>query len=318
MEEDVRSKDAQGDVGVIAYALLAVMAAVLGLSAAVILNQIAGAKRGAAGTVPAAEEALFEPPQPAITAQRQVLTLTPDAPRWLANARPFPLAPDQPALAVVVIEPDENRHLLDRVMARERNLTIAVAHDFSTTRWRVQNIRREGHEILTLLPTAYGDDFARHANVIRRGLGPQELRRRVSWHLAATAASVGAMDLGGGEVLRDAEAMAVAAAALSEAGALFVDARSHRESLAAPLIRAAGVPATQRTVRVRAQDDAAQIISRLEEAESHALRWNHALVVVEASPATLDALSYWLDARNRDISLAPVSAIVARLRSGSR
>lgn len=313
MEEDGNSREKGNEL---VYALLTVMAAVLGLSAAVILKQVVSARTGEAGTVPSASEASFEAPAPTISLQRQVLALSEEAPRWLANARPFPLSPERSALAVIVIDPVEGKHLADAVLAKDRNITLAVAHDFDTSRWRVQNMRREGHEIVTLLPTGYAEDFSRYANVLGREIGPSELRRRVGWHLAATPVSVGAMDAGGGDVLRDAQALTVAMAVLAEAGVLYVDARSNRTGFAAPIARAAGVPTAQRTVRIAARDDAAQIVSKLEEAEEHARRWQNAVVVVEATEGTLDALGGWLESRDASIALAPVSAVVARLRSG--
>ena len=284
--------------------LLAVMTLFVGVLVTAMTHLSMTAKTGAAGIANAA---------PQISGTTNSVEIIEAQPLWLANARPFNADENEPLVAVIVLDPGEKMRAMDSLLTANQDITPAVAHDFERGRWRVGALRKAGHEVLALLPTDYAADFSAHPNVLRRGLGPQEMRRRALWHLAALPGVVGGMDLGGGDILEDEEALGTIVKAIAETDTLFVNARSNGKSLVTPVARAHEVPVAQATLRIGMKADQRLALSRLSDAQTHAEYWGYAVVIVEPGPEALAAVESWLSEFGRP-RIAPVSAIVKRMR----
>ena len=298
-------------LGVGGIAVCGMFAAILSIVLMVLINQI-GAARLSDAAVPVADEAAFEAPIAAIATVRPA-----DAnAAWIVNSEPFNAKPGQPLIAVIVLDDGINSHAVQRALDWRSPLTFAVAADLDSSQNRLKTIRRAGREALALLPMGYGPDFGRDPNVLRRNLSETELQRRLGWHLARSQGVVGAIDQHGGDIMRDIVALRIVGQGLSAEGLLYVDARSARNSIAAPRLRALGIPTARNTTRIKQDDTVEAALMALTDAEKHAFTWGAAIVVVEAGSGSMDVLADWLRNRNQGIAIAPISHVMRRLRTG--
>lgn len=298
-------------LGAGALALSACIATVLSVFALVAINQI-GAAPVTEAAVPAAEEAVFEPP--ALKIARKPAPTGDGA--WRRNAEPFDPGDAKGVIAVIVLEDGADPHAADRALDWSVPLTFAVVADFETSPHRIKRIRRAGREAMALIPMGYGPEFGHRPNVLERHLSDTEMLRRLHWHLARGGPVVGAMDLDGGDVLRDAHAAGILARGLSEKGMLFVDSSAVSDSIAGTRIRAQGVPTGFRTATIPAGSSIDDAFAVMAEAQAHALDWGTAIVLVHADSDALGGLAMWLRSRDSTVAIAPVSHVVGNLRRG--
>lgn len=239
---------------------------------------------------------------------------SPDAPRWLRYAQPFAAKPEQPLISVILLDRGGPRQQIEDLMERSTALSLAVGYDFGEARKRAWAAHRAGHEVLTAAPFGYEDAFADWPNVLAPHLPLEELDRRVRWHLAAIPNSVGLIDSETGDLAEDAEALSNIMERIAEDGALYVGGQPNGR-LAVALARHAGAPASRANVRLSGAMGQERLVQALKDAELDARKWGEAIIVVDAEPLILEALDGWLDKRDWGVALAPVSAVVGRMRS---
>lgn len=238
-------------------------------------------------------------------------------PAWRRNAVPFSGPADRPRLAVVVLDDGLDARSTMRAIRLNAPVTLAVAPTVEGARSRVDAARRLKREVLLLLPMESEARLVTAPNPIAAHIGREELLRRLSWNLAQIDGYVGVINRHGEKTSRDAQTMRTVMETLHREGLLFVDSRSHADSVAGAVARRMGVPAGDRNAAVRLGDGQKAVIETLAEAEAHAREWGDAIVTIPAERGAIDTLKRWLRTRKSDVVIAPVSAVIGRLRSGA-
>lgn len=306
-----RKRSRRRGLGILGYALAALCLTSLGLGAGALAALMFESRAPGAPAVksPSAHEAPGRPSRPA----------SPDA-SWIRNAAPF--GPDsRPRLAVILVDQGRDPTLSAQAMRMPGPLTLAVAAHLENLEDRVSGVRRSGHEALVALPFDRDPPGVLSGGAIMANLPLEENLRRLRWRIGQAPSAVGILGLGGEAAPRDLKLMEAAMTEIRKAGALFVDSRAHPESLAGAAARRVGAPAGDVALRLDDAGDAESMIARLEEAEGRALVWGTAIAMAELTPQSLEAFRRWSETRSGGeeaaVALAPVSAVVRLLRSGS-
>jgi polysaccharide deacetylase 2 family uncharacterized protein YibQ len=138
----------------------------------------------------------------------------------------------------------------------------------------------------------------------------------MSWNLAQLDGYVGVMNQFGEATTRDPETMRAVMEVIQERGLGFIDSRAHEDSIGSAVARRMGVPTGDQVVAIERGSDDADLGAGLAIAKRHAERWGGAIVTIPADRRLVAALQTWIGEQDRAVKLAPVTAVIARMRSG--
>lgn len=307
-----RPKSRRRRRGLAAYALLGSLLASLGLGAGALAGLMLhprpeDPRAPPAPSIPFSTESIRPAPPPA----------SPEAP-WIRNAAPF--GPDsRPRLAVILVDMGRDPSLSAAALRLPGPLNLALAAHLENLKDRASGVRRNGHEALVALPFDRDPAGALTGGALMANLPVEENLRRLRWRIGQAPEAVGVLGVGGDSATRDLKLMEAVMAEIRNAGALFVDARAHPESLAGAAARRLGTPAGDVALRIDETRDLETMVARLKEAEGRASVWGTAVAMAELSAESLEAVRRWREGRGPEeaapVALAPISAVVKLLRS---
>lgn len=275
---------------------------------------------GRAQEIPAVQPATPAPSAEAPARGGNPPPISPDAP-WIRNAAPFPAADPRPRLAVILVDEGRDPALSAAAQRLSEPLNLALAAHVENLKERVAGARRSGHEVLIALPFDTEPPGVFAGGALMANLPEAENLRRLRWRLGQAPEAVGVLGVGGEIATRNRAMMDSVMGEIRNAGALFVDSRAHPESQAGAAARRMGAPAGDAALRIDESADVEAIMDRLSEAEGRATVWGATIAMGALSPQTLEAFRRWTAERGPSaeapVALAPISAVIKRLRSGS-
>ena len=224
---------------------------------------------------------------------------------WQLYARPFKEAPDQPRVAVIVVDLGLDKAATEAAIAK---LPSEVTLSFSPyaadlAKW-VKKARDGGHEVLIGLPTEPSGFPARDPGplALMLSLSPEDNLTRLETVLAKTGGYTGVAALGS-RFAGSAAQLAPILAALKERGLLYVGDGAAGGDRTPPY---AGITAViDRDPYREAIED------RLAAVAATARDKGRAVAVASARPVTLDRLVAWMNRlSDQGVVAAPASAVV--------
>jgi len=239
-----------------------------------------------------------------------------DALSWVRNAAPFPDGDLAPRLAIIVLDDGSDVSAARSVMRLSAPVSIAIAPTADSAEKTAIAARSAGREVMLLLPMQSESHFDVTPNPIAINVPRPELTRRMNWNLAQFDGYVGVMNQYGEAATRDPQTMRTVLESVKAEGLAFVDARTHPDSVAGAVARRMGIPAGDRNVAIDPGADTSALSKGLASAMDHARRWGTAVITIPAERRLLAALAEWLPQHDPAVKIAPVTAVIKRLRSG--
>jgi hypothetical protein len=203
---------------------------------------------------------------------------------------------------------------LEPILSLGRPVTIAVLPGLPASRAVAERAAAAGLEVLLHLPLE--PEETENARPLGPGgvttaMSDEEIAAVVRDGLVDVPGAVGVNGHMGSKATADRRVMTAVLAVVRERGLFFVDSRTTVRTVALPVARALGVPATERTVFLDNEDDPAYIggqIERLLEA-GRAKGW--AIGIGHAQRITAEVLRHYLpEFEKAGLVLVPVSALV--------
>lgn len=222
-----------------------------------------------------------EPPPPSpeevAAMQRATQLVVQQTQRWQAERgdRVIPWDEAEGHLAIVIDDVGRELHLLEQLLSLRYRLTFAVLPGsvYATgAQLRLRADRRRYREILLHLPMEplEPDQMTEGAEATETFLladdDPQTLQAKLHRALESVPAAVGVNNHMGSRLTTDRAAMGALMPILRERGLLFLDSRTHHETVAEDAAREANVPALSRHVFLDNEVTREAIEARLDEA----------------------------------------------------
>lgn len=255
------------------------------------------------------------PPPPPVTAEEAPFD---GRPAWERFAQAPAEAPGKkPLLAIVIDDVGVTKRELDALLDLDPGVTFAIMGYADRMDDFARKARAKGHELMIHVPMEPQGNADPGPNALKLGLSPDEIRRRLRWHLDRHDSYVGINNHMGSRFTADAAGMAVVAAELKARGLLFLDSKTIGNSEGEDKARAAGIPTASRDVFLDNEIGANAIEAQLVLAERRAREKGTAIAIGHPHVATIEALARFLpQAKARGIAVVPVSTVIFR-RSGT-
>ncbi len=252
------------------------------------------------------------------TAPRDVPAGPPGVPPWRRYAALPPSDDSRPMIVVIIDDLGLNAGRMRRAMALPKPMTLAVLPYGDEVARLAGLARQAGHEVLLHLPM---EPHSRRENpgpnALLVDLDPGEVARRIEWNLDRFAGYVGVNNHMGSRFTERWDKLDPLMRRLRSRGLLFVDSVTSVNSVAGEAARSYGIPTVSRDVFIDHVIDRRSIEAQLRRVERVARRRGQAIALGHPHRETLEALERWLPSlRAKGFSLAPVSAVVARRRTG--
>ncbi|MCP1335802.1 divergent polysaccharide deacetylase family protein [Futiania mangrovi] len=236
-------------------------------------------------------------------------------PAWRRNAVPPPPIAGRPMIAIIIDDMGNSMSSFERILSFDKPLTLSFFPHVENVQAQVDRARAAGFEAMAHIPMEPVLPLDPGPNALLAGLGLNELRSRLDWHLARIDGVVGVNNHMGSLVTADQDAMTVVMDELSRRGLLFVDSRTSAKSVAGPLARRMQLPNVDRDVFIDYEDVQGSIQEQLEILERKAKKYGFAVGIGHPRPMTLDMLEPWLKSiEDRGFVIVPVTTIVKSLR----
>ncbi len=233
-------------------------------------------------------------------------------PAWQQFALAMPPTGGRPMVAIVIDDMGIDKLDAARVIALPGPLTIAFMSYATDLPAQAQAARAAGDEIWMHIPMEPMDgEIDAGPNVLKAGLTPDELRRRLDWALARLPGIVGVNNHMGSRFTQDAPGMAIVMGELRARGLAFLDSRTIATTVAANVAGQMGVPHIDRDVFIDNDESVEAVLRQLEETVQVAQRKGFALAIGHPHPTTIEALQQWLPTlKAKGLVLVPASALV--------
>ena len=197
-----------------------------------------------------------------------------------------------PSLIIVIDDFGyRNDWVVDGFLNLEFPVTFAVipGHQFSSK--TATRAHQSGHEVLVHMPMqailpAPGELEYR----LTRAMNATEITKRVRQAILEIPEATGMNNHQGSAATGDVRVMDTVAAELREQGMFFLDSVTSAESVAVPVMRAAGVPVIRRDLFLDSVDEVAHVLSKLDRLLEIADDQGYAVGIGHVRPNTLLAL----------------------------
>ena len=231
---------------------------------------------------------------------------------WRRHAVVAAKSAGRPMIAVLIDDLGLNRPNTRRTTALPAPLTMAFLTYAGDLEAQTARARAAGHELLLHVPMEPVSERKNPGpNVLAAELGPEEVLRRLRLGLERFSGYVGVNNHMGSRFTANAPGMTAVLAEIHQRGLAYVDSRTSRDSVAARIARAMGVPHAVRDVFLDNDPQAEKVALQLSITEEVARERGYAVAIGHPHDGTLDALEVWLrDLDQRGFSLVPVSKII--------
>lgn len=237
-------------------------------------------------------------------------------PAWIRFAATPPKGAAKPAIAIVIDDVGVTKGPLAALLELDSPVTFAVMGYADHMRDFTRKARAGGHELMVHVPMEPTGKADPGPNALTTGLKPEEIVKRLRWHLDRQEDFVGINNHMGSRFTADAAGMAVVMAELKQRGLLFLDSRTSADSVGEETAREAGLPTASRDVFLDNEVGASAIEAQLVLAERRAREGGLAIAIGHPHSLTIEAIARFMpQARARGITFIPLSSAVAR-RSG--
>ena len=253
-----------------------------------------------------------EPPPPPPDAELS------GVPPWRRFAALPPADDGKPLIVIIIDDLGLNAARARRVLALPRTMTLAFLPYGDDALRLARLARRAGHELLLHLPMEpHGREEDPGPNALLVDLAPSEALRRIKWNLDRLDGYVGVNNHMGSRFTERSDKLDPLMRRLKSRGLLFVDSVTSGKTVAGKTARRFGVPTAARDVFIDHVIERRSIEAQLRRVERVARGRGLAIALGHPHRETLRALEAWLPTlRGKGFSLAPVSAVVARRRTG--
>lgn len=272
-------------------------------------------------------ERIVEPPPVPAPEPAAVAALVPPQPaplgteRWRQLAAPIPAGAKPPFVAIVIDDMGLDRRNAARAIRMAGPLTLSFmsyAEDLSV---QAAAARQAGHEVMLHLPmeplNLRGNNPGPQALYV--GLGDEEIRKRLSWHLDRFADYAGVNNHMGSRFTADPRGMGIVLAELQRRGVFWLDSLTGPQTAGLTLAAKRGLAATGRDLFLDDEREPGGVAGQLAVLEQIARRNGDVIAIGHPHTATLEALERWIaQARQRGFSLVPVTAVLQRRQGGGK
>ncbi|MBF0354189.1 MAG: divergent polysaccharide deacetylase family protein [Alphaproteobacteria bacterium] len=238
------------------------------------------------------------------------------SPPWLAHAVPFKDIPGRPVVAVVIDDLGLDRRRPGRILDLPGPITLSFLSYAQELAQQTSAGLAKGHELLVhvpMEPVAASYDPGPESDLLKVGLAPEEIRRRLERDLGQFTGYVGFNNHMGSRFTADRAGMRVVLEEVKARGLLFLDSRTSAQSVGAEVARDLGIPFAERNVFLDNDPSRPAVEAQLAKLEDYARQYGHAIAIGHPHDGTIEALGAWLSTLEaKGIALVPVSAIVKR------
>lgn len=272
-------------------------------------------------------ERIVEPPPVPVPPLAVVAALAPPPPvqhggeRWRQLAAPIPAGAKPPYVAIVIDDMGLDRRNAARAIRMAGPLTLSFMSYAEDLTAQAAAARQAGHEVMLHLPmeplNLKGNNPGPQALYV--GLGDDEIRRRLTWHLDRFADYAGVNNHMGSRFTADPRGMGIVLAELQRRGLFWLDSLTGPQTAGLPLAAKRGLAATGRDLFLDDERDPGGVAAQLAILEQIARRNGDVIAIGHPHTATLEALERWTtQARQRGFSLVPATAVLQRRLGGGR
>jgi polysaccharide deacetylase 2 family uncharacterized protein YibQ len=235
-------------------------------------------------------------------------------PAWIRNAAATAPWDGRPMIALV-LEGIDGAPPSPAALDLPAPLTFTYLAESELALDRSRRARREGHEVLGVLPTASSSSAQRALDL---ELDTPELKRRLGRSLDRMDGFIGVRLPGASGLSGDVPRLRVVLRELARRGLLLVDVEG-RDNATGGLAREIETPFLVRDLRLRADATAQELTQQLAGLELVARERGTAIAFAATSPAILSGLERWLPAAaSRGFRLVPLSAVVRQRSEPAR
>jgi polysaccharide deacetylase 2 family uncharacterized protein YibQ len=242
-------------------------------------------------------------------------------PDWLARAivemrgGPAPaLRSAKPVIAICIDDLGEDIAGTDKAMALPKAVALSFLPYAETTPFLAQAAAQKGHLILAHVPMQAIGAQNPGPMVLKTGMAPDEIARRLGWSLARVPALVGINNHEGSRFTADAAALGPVMATLRARHLFFFDSRTGPDSKVGEAAYRAGVMTAARDIFLDDDQSAAAVSAELEMLAREAKRTGVAIAIGHPHDVTLKLLAAWL-AKDHGVTLVPLDEAI-RLKAG--
>ncbi|WP_255448348.1 divergent polysaccharide deacetylase family protein [Telmatospirillum sp. J64-1] len=254
------------------------------------------------------EEAALPPPVSPMPEKSEEL------PPWQRYAVPMPQTNGRPMIAIVIDDMGLDRRRSDLIAALPGPLTTAWLPYARDLPRQTAAARARGHELIVHVPMEpQNPNVDAGPDVLRVGLPPEEIRRRLISGLESFDGHIGINNHMGSKFTEDLAGMSVVMEELKERGLMFLDSRTSPVSVGVKAAQQADVPNAGRHIFLDNDDDATLVLGQLAKTEEVARRHGMAIAIGHPRDGTIEALRQWLPTlEQKGYVLVPLSAIIRK------
>jgi len=237
---------------------------------------------------------------------------------WQVYARPFPADDPRGRIAMIVTDLGSSSQATGTVIETlPGTVTLAFEPRVETIRKWIDAARDRGHEVILTVPMEpldypLSDPGPR---TLLTFLPAEENATRLEWFLGRAPGVIGIISTTGSRFLQSNDDLPPILRLLHRRGLGFVDSRITLSAVASDAARKAGLPFAFVHRQIDRDPARTEIDSQLGELEKLALDTGVAVGLARPLPVTIERLTRWQKALNRDkLTLAPLSAVFDRFK----
>jgi polysaccharide deacetylase 2 family uncharacterized protein YibQ len=234
------------------------------------------------------------------------------AQQWSRNAVLVPEVGTRSMIAIVIDDMGVDQKRSRRILDLPGPVTASYLTYAKDVREQTREARSKGKELLVHVPMEPESDVVDPGpDVLRTGMGADEVRRRVIEGLSRFDGYIGINNHMGSRFTADAAAMRPVIEELKKRGLIWLDSRTTARSAGADLARSLGVPYAERHVFLDHEESLAGVVKQLAEVERLAGEYGYAIAIGHPKDNTIEGLSRWLPTlEKKGLVLVPLSAII--------
>lgn len=237
---------------------------------------------------------------------------------WKDAALPPPAgAGKKPMIAIVIDDMGLDKGRTARISALPGPITTSFLTYASDLKKQAADARRAGHELMMHVPMQPQGNINAGPDVLRVGMDPDEIHRRMVDYLGRLDGIVGINNHMGSAFTEHAEGLRPVMQVLKDHNLFFLDSKTSGRSVGSKTAAEAGIPTIDRNVFLDHEETNAFVTRQLAETEAIARKHGYAVAIGHPKDVTIRGLSQWLPTLSeKGFVLVPLSTLV-RMRSGA-
>ncbi|MBB6210600.1 divergent polysaccharide deacetylase family protein [Novispirillum itersonii] len=279
---------------------------------------VSGQVPEAAPVAPAAVAPVAAPMSPAVPVPAPQQHAAVIQKGWKDAALPPPAgAGKKPMIAIVIDDMGIDKGRTARITALPGPITASFLTYASDLKKQAADSRRAGHELMMHVPMQPQGTINAGPDVLRVGMDPDEIHRRMVEYLGRLDGIVGINNHMGSAFTEHAEGLRPVMQVLKDHNLFFLDSKTSGRSVGSKIAAEAGIPTIDRNVFLDHEETSAFVTRQLAETEAIARKHGYAVAIGHPKDVTIKGLSQWLPTLSeKGFVLVPLSTLI-RMRSGA-